>query len=76
MKIPNHRDNNDEKASERENKEVEHETANNCYVKMLHKPGTQSSSVTGLAIVPVTVKAVGRSEAVETYAFLDSGSNT
>jgi hypothetical protein len=32
--------------------------------------------VTGLAIVPVRVKAKGRSEVVETYAFLDSGSNT
>ena len=32
--------------------------------------------MTGLAIVPVRVRAAGRSEMVETYAFLDSGSNT
>jgi hypothetical protein len=34
------------------------------------------STVTGLAIVPVQVKAKGRPEVVETYAFLDSGLNT
>ena len=35
-----------------------------------------SKSVTGLAIVPVQVKTKGGSKTVETYAFLDSGSNT
>ena len=48
-------------------------SANNGYVKS--NPAT-SSSVTGLAIVPVQVKAKGISKIVETYAFLDSGSNT
>lgn len=37
---------------------------------------TTSSSVTGLAIVPVRVKAKARPEMVETYAFLDSAPNT
>ncbi|XP_028408735.1 uncharacterized protein LOC114531302 [Dendronephthya gigantea] len=34
------------------------------------------NSVTGLAVVPVKVKVAGSSRTVETYAFLDSGSNT
>lgn len=51
--------------------------ANNGYVKITPKTThPKASSVTGLAIVPVRVKAAGRSELVETYAFLDSGSNT
>ena len=33
-------------------------------------------AVTGLAVVPVKVKAPGQDVAVETYAFLDSGSNS
>ena len=37
---------------------------------------TTSSLVTGLAIVPVQVKAKGSSKAIKTYAFLDLGSNT
>ncbi|CAB3997294.1 PREDICTED: uncharacterized protein LOC107342904, partial [Paramuricea clavata] len=48
-------------------------SANNGYVK---SNPTTSSSTTGLAIVPVQVKAKGSSKTVETYAFLDSGSNT
>ncbi|CAB4012051.1 Hypothetical predicted protein [Paramuricea clavata] len=49
----------------------------NGYVKISSKSSQlNSSSVTGLAIVPVRVKAKGRSEVVETYAFLDLGSNT
>lgn len=48
-------------------------SATNAYVKSCY---STSTSVTGLAIVPVRVKAKGRQEAVETYAFLDSGSNT
>ena len=81
---PNDRDNNDEEASA--NKAVskeppEHENgsrpANTGFVKMTSKSNyATSSSVTGLAIVPVRVKAKGRPEMVETYAFLDSGSNT
>ncbi|KAK3752436.1 hypothetical protein QZH41_003520 [Actinostola sp. cb2023] len=35
-----------------------------------------STLVTGLAIVPVKVKAPGKSRVIETYAFLDNGSNT
>ena len=33
-------------------------------------------SITGLAVVPVKVKAKGGHKTVETYAFLDTGSNT
>ena len=33
------------------------------------------TSATGLAILPVKVKAPGCDRTVETYAFLDSGSN-
>lgn len=34
------------------------------------------ASVTGLAVIPVKVKAPGRADTVMTYAFLDNGSNT
>ena len=37
---------------------------------------TRSTSVMGLAIVPVKVKARDSSKIIETYAFLDAGSNT
>ena len=47
--------------------------ANNGYVK---SNSTASSLVTGLAIVPVQVKAKGSFKVIRTYAFLDSGSNT
>jgi hypothetical protein len=62
-----------------ENKEpkVVARSANNAHVKTTPKAShSKVPSVTGLAIVPVRVKAKGRSELVETYAFLDSGSNT
>ena len=36
----------------------------------------KNKSITGLAIVPVKVKTGGSFKTVETYAFLDSGSNT
>ena len=36
----------------------------------------KGSSVMGLSVVPVRVRTKGKSETVETYAFLDSGSNT
>ena len=36
----------------------------------------KNKSITGLAIVPVKVKTAGSFKTVETYAFLDSGSNT
>lgn len=48
-------------------------SANNGYIKSSF---SSSSTVTGLAIVPVCVKVKGRQEVAETYAFLDSGSNT
>ena len=35
-----------------------------------------SKAITGLPIVPVRVKAPGQDKVVETYAFLDNGSNT
>ena len=34
------------------------------------------ASATGLAIVPVNVRAKGKKKIVQTYAFLDPGSNT
>ena len=47
---------------------------NNGYIKSNYS--TSSHSVTGLAILPVRVKAKGHGKTVETYAFLDSRSNT
>lgn len=49
------------------------ENSSNGYVKT---SCAISATVTALAIVPVKVKAHGTDEVVETYAFLDSGSNT
>ena len=37
---------------------------------------SRGSSITGLAVVPVKVEAKGGDKTVETYAFLDTGSNT
>ena len=65
------------KANEDSNTEqtpaVKFNSANNGYVKSDYQ---SSSTVTGLAIIPVKVKAKGQHVTVETYAFLDSGSNT
>ena len=47
--------------------------ANNGYVKSSF---STSTTVTGMAIVPVLVKTKESQSVVETYAFLDSGSNT
>ena len=47
--------------------------ANNGYIKSSYS--TSSHSVTRLVILPVQVKAKGYGKTVETYAFLDSGSN-
>ena len=79
-KPPTHRHSNDEQPPKPVNEE-EHEpkpnSANNGYVKKSSKScDSRSSSVTALAIVPVRVKAKGVSDVVETYAFLDNGSNT
>ena len=52
-------------------------SANNGYIRMSPKADqSKKSSVTGLAIVLVRVRVKGRPEMVETYVFLDSGSNT
>ena len=53
--------------------EIKSNAANNGYVKSDYP---SSTTVTGLAIIPVRVKAKGQYGTVETYAFLDSGSNT
>ena len=47
--------------------------ANNGYIKSSF---STSTTVTGMAIVPVLVKTKESQSVVETYAFLDSGSNT
>ena len=51
----------------------------NGYVKSgenLQGPEESSLQVTSLVIVPVKVKALRGSKTIETYAFLDGGSNT
>ena len=53
---------------------VNSNATNNGYIKSNYS--TSSHSVTRLAILPVWVKAKGHGKTVETYAFLDSGSNT
>ena len=51
--------------------------SSNGYVKTCPRSSlSKGSSATGLSVVPVRVRAKGRSETIETYAFLDSGSNT
>ncbi len=72
------------KKTDHENKEApkepedESRSANTAFVRMSVKSNvsTRSTSTTALAIVPVRVKAKCGSTIVETYAFLDSGSNT
>ena len=49
---------------------------NNGYVQGGTFQASDGSSVVGLSIVPVKVKAKGQGKNVLTYAFLDSGSNT
>ncbi|KAK3729480.1 hypothetical protein QZH41_019941, partial [Actinostola sp. cb2023] len=46
------------------------------YVRVREENRNFQKATTSLAIVPVKVKVPGREQAVETYAFLDSGSNT
>ena len=63
--------------SNEQNREDESGPATNGYVKTSKKQSRpEVTSVTGLAIVPVRVKIKGSLQTVETYAFLDSGSNT
>ena len=52
---------------------VKPNSANNGYIKSDYP---SSSTVKGLTVIPVKVKAKGQHGIVETYAFLDSGSNT
>jgi hypothetical protein len=50
----------------------------NGYVRTVSKPQrcSKGTSTTALVVFPVKVKAKGTSKIVETYTFLDSGSNT
>ena len=60
------------------NDEVSSNESSNGYVRIKgqSQPAVKGTSTTGLAIVPVRVKAKGTDKTIETYAFLDSGSNT
>ena len=72
-------------ASETQSSNTENENQNgqarSCFTEMVACEGVCSAtgagaSATGLAIVPVNVRAEGREKMVQTYAFLDPGSNT
>ena len=64
-------------ATHEEKREVNSNRSSNGYVKTCPKLSrSKGSSVTGLSVVPVQVRTKRKSETVETYAFLDSGSNT
>ena len=64
-------------ATHEEKREVNSNRSSNGYVKTCPKSSrSKGSSVTGLSVVPVQVRTKQKSETVETYAFLDSGSNT
>ena len=57
---------------------VKHEVASQMwlYVKVsVAQPGPERAPTTGLAIVPVIVRAKGNEKVVQTYAFLDPGSS-
>ena len=71
--------------SETQSSNTENENQNgqarSCFTEMVACEGVCSAtgagaSATGLAIVPVNVRAEGREKMVQTYAFLDPGSNT
>ena len=71
--------------SETQSSNTENEKRNNqarsCFTEVVACEGMCSAtgagaSATGLAIVPVNVRAKGRKKMVQTYAFLDPGSNT
>ena len=68
----------DEDNSRRSEEDHAAKESNNGYVRTRKSPlrASASMSTTGLAVVPVRVKAKGKAKTVETYAFLDSGSNT
>ena len=63
---------NKEDPREKETKD-DSNTANNGYIK---SKISASTTVIGLSIVPVPVRTPGSTKTVDTYAFLDSGSNT
>ena len=68
----------DEDNSRRSEEDHAAKESNNGYVRTGKSPlrASASMSTAGLAVVPVKVKAKGKAKTVETYAFLDSGSNT
>jgi hypothetical protein len=69
---------NDEAKGAEEDKNAGAEVSNNGYVTAVSNRTSNSkeASTTGLAVVPVKVRAKGGNKLVKTYAFLDSGSNT
>ena len=59
----------------------QNDQARSCFTEVVTCEGLCSATgagapATGLAIVPVNVRAKGKEKMVQTYAFLDSGSNT
>lgn len=82
-----HENMNDDKPTRREECKEQNESdkkletepeAQNEYIKSKYqnKESLQNSPLIGLAIVPVKVRAIGSEKIVQTYAFLDGGSNT
>ena len=82
LKDPNNREQrqrNEEPAKNEssEKQDTDNAESNNGYVTAMSSgANTSKGSITGLAVVPVKVKAKGRDKTIETYAFLDTGSNT
>ncbi|PFX21826.1 hypothetical protein AWC38_SpisGene13688 [Stylophora pistillata] len=61
--------------------EEQNDRARSCFTEVVACEGTSGAtgagaSATGLAIVPVNVRAKGNAKMVQTYAFVDPGSNT
>jgi hypothetical protein len=82
-----HENLNDDKPTRREECKEQNESdkkletepeAQNGYIKSKYqnKESLQNVPLIGLAIVPVKVRAIGSEKIVQTYAFLDGGSNT
>ena len=67
-----------ESRKEEFNVEATSKESNNGYVRIKgeNQFAVKVTSTAGLAVVPVKVKAKGTGKMIETYAFLDSGSNT
>ena len=55
--------------------ETSNAESNNCYVTAMSSSANspEGSTITGLVVVPVKVKAKGGDKTVETYAFLNTG---